>query len=54
LRVDGKTIVIPVVQTPILGGKFQVTGVFSAEQARELTDQLSKEDAVVEVEIVSR
>jgi SecDF, P1 head subdomain len=54
VRIDGKTVFSPVIQTPIIGGRFQFTGVLSDDQARELADRLSKGESVVQVEIIDR
>ena len=54
LRVDGKTVAKPVTREPILGGGFQISGSFTAGDAKALAAQLSTGNAKIEVEVVDK
>jgi preprotein translocase subunit SecD len=51
-RIDGKTVLKPVMREPIPGGSLQVT-MDSVEEARRLADRLSSGATALEVEAVS-
>jgi SecD/SecF fusion protein len=52
LRIDGKAVMKPVIRDPILGGMVQVSGGFTANEARDIAGRLSAGSAKIEVEIV--
>jgi preprotein translocase subunit SecD len=51
-RVDGRSIMKPVIREPIVGGTSQIAGGFNANDAREMAARLSSGAAKIEVEIV--
>jgi preprotein translocase subunit SecD len=53
LRVDGRTVMKPVIREPITGGSGQIAGGLTVQQARELAERLSSGAAKLEVEVVS-
>jgi len=53
LRVDGRTLVEPVIREPILGGAGQISAGLKVEEARDLADRLSSGRAKMEVEAVA-
>jgi len=53
LRVDGKTVSEPVIREPILGGSGQISGHFTAEQARDIATRLLSGKSKLEMEIVN-
>jgi preprotein translocase subunit SecD len=50
LRVDGRTVMSPVIREPIVGGTGQIIGGLTADGARELAERLSSGAAKLEVE----
>jgi preprotein translocase subunit SecD len=50
IRIDGKSVVKPFIREPILGGTIQISGVFTADQAREIAKRLSSGNSKIEVE----
>jgi preprotein translocase subunit SecD len=51
-RVDGRVVMKPVIREPILGGSVQISGSFSADEARALAERLSSGAGKFEVEVV--
>jgi preprotein translocase subunit SecD len=54
VRVDGRTLMAPVIREPILGGTLQISGPYTVEQVRDLANRLSTGKTKVELEIVNR
>jgi preprotein translocase subunit SecD len=52
LRIDGKAVMKPIIRDPILGGMLQISGRFTASEARDIAGRLSAGSAKIEVEIV--
>ena len=52
IRIDGKTVMRPIIREPILGGSVQITGGFTLKDAKELVDRLNSGAARVEAEVV--
>jgi preprotein translocase subunit SecD len=52
-RIDGKSVMKPIIREPIAGGNLWVT-IDSAEEARRIADTLSRGTAKLEVEAVSQ
>jgi preprotein translocase subunit SecD len=52
LRIDGKAVMKPIIRDPILGGMVQISGGFTASEARDIAQRLSAGSAKIEVEIV--
>jgi preprotein translocase subunit SecD len=53
VRVDGKSVLQPVIREPITGGVLQVSGGFTADGAVDIARRLSDGSAPVEVEIIA-
>jgi preprotein translocase subunit SecD len=53
LRIDGKTVSEPAIREPILGGSGQISGHFTAEQARDIAAKLISGKSKLEMEIVN-
>jgi len=53
LRIDGRVVMRPVIREPILGPRFQISGKFTAAEAKDMAERLSK-GAKIEVEIVAK
>ena len=53
LRVDGRTVMKPVIREPITVGMGQIAGGLTVQQAREMAERLSSGAAKLEVEAVS-
>jgi preprotein translocase subunit SecD len=53
LRVDGRVVSTPVIREPIMGGRGQISGHFTAEEGSDLAQHLSIGAARLEFEIVS-
>jgi len=53
ILIDGRMVSAPVIREPILGGSGQVSGHFSAEEARDIALRLSSGAAKMEIEIVA-
>jgi preprotein translocase subunit SecD len=53
LRVDGKIVMSPVIREPILHGSLQISGRFSAKEAKDIADSI-RSGSKVEVELVSQ
>jgi preprotein translocase subunit SecD len=51
-RVDGRTVMTPVIREPILGGFGQISGGFNLDQAKDIAKRLSAGTAKVEIELV--
>jgi preprotein translocase subunit SecD len=51
-RVDGRTLMKPVIREPILGGTGQISASLTVEQAKALAARLSSGNARIEVEAV--
>jgi len=49
----GRMVSAPVIREPILGGSGQVSGHFSAQEARDIALRLSSGAAKMEIEIVA-
>jgi preprotein translocase subunit SecD len=49
-RVDGRTVMSPVIREPILGKTGQIAGGFSVEAARDIAERLASGAAKLEVE----
>jgi preprotein translocase subunit SecD len=52
IRVDGRTLVAPVIREPILGGSGQISAGLKLDEAKNLADRLSSGRARMEVEAV--
>jgi len=52
LRIDGKTVMSPVIREPILGGSVQVSGDWTLRQTKDLADSIAAGKSKIEVEIV--
>jgi preprotein translocase subunit SecD len=52
IRVDGQVVSSPVIREPIFGGAGQISGHFTAQQARDMAAGLSSGAAKLEFEIV--
>jgi len=53
VRIDGKTVMTPVIREPILGGSGQVTSDWTLKQTKEIADRLSSGKSKIEFEIVN-
>jgi preprotein translocase subunit SecD len=53
VRIDGKTVMAPVIREPILGGSGQVTSDWTLKETKEIADRLSAGKSKIEFEIVS-
>jgi preprotein translocase subunit SecD len=53
ILIDGRMVSAPVIREPILGGSGQVSGHFSAQEARDIALRLSSGAAKMEIEIVA-
>jgi len=53
LRVDGRTVMKPVIREPITAGSGQIAGALTVQQAREMAERLSSGAAKLEVEAAS-
>ena len=53
ILIDGRVVSAPVIREPILGGSGQVSGHFSAQEARDIALRLSSGAAKMEIEIVA-
>jgi preprotein translocase subunit SecD len=53
LRVDGQTLSEPVIREPITGGSGQISGHFTADQARDIAAKLLSGKSKLEMEIVN-
>ena len=51
IRVDGQVVISSVIREPLLGGITQISGGFTAEQARDIAARLSAGAAKLEFEI---
>jgi preprotein translocase subunit SecD len=50
-RVDGRPIMSPVIQTPIAGGSFVITGRFTEDEARTMAAALGKAGSLLEISL---
>lgn len=53
VRIDGKTIMAPVIREPILGGSGQVTSDWTLRETQDISDRLSAGKSKIEFEVVS-
>jgi len=53
VRIDGKTVMAPVVREPILQGSGQVTSDWTLRETQEIADRLSAGKSKIEFEIVN-
>jgi len=51
VRVDGKTVMAPVIREPILGGSGQVSGDFTLQQVSDIAARLRSGQSKMEVEV---
>lgn len=54
VTIDGKLITSPVIQTPIVGPSLMLTGNFTTAELQDMANQLSAQDAVVEVKLTKQ
>lgn len=54
VTIDGKLITSPVIQTPIISTSLMLTGNFTAAELQVMADQLSAQDAVVELKLAKQ
>jgi preprotein translocase subunit SecD len=52
IRVNGRTVMKPVIREPITGGRITIAGAFSAPEAKQLAENLVSASAKVEMEIM--
>ena len=52
VRVNGRTVMKPVIREPITGGRITIAGAFSASDAKQLAEILMSGSAKVEMEIM--
>ena len=52
IRVDGRTLMSPVIREAITGGSVQVSGNFTVEEAADIAGRLNAGTAKVEVELM--
>jgi preprotein translocase subunit SecD len=52
VRVNGRTVMKPVIREPITGGRITIAGAFSASDAKQLAENLMSGSAKVEMEIM--
>ena len=52
VRIDGKTVMAPVIREPILGGSGQVTSDWTLRETKDIADRLSAGKSKIEFEIV--
>ena len=52
VRVNGRTVMKPVIREPITGGRITIAGAFSASDAKELAENLMSGSAKIEMEIM--
>jgi preprotein translocase subunit SecD len=52
VRVNGRTVMKPVIREPITGGRITISGAFSASEAKQLAESLMSASAKVEMEIM--
>jgi preprotein translocase subunit SecD len=50
-RIDGRAVMKPVIREPILGGRCQISGSFTTEQAADIARRLSAGTAKLEIEV---
>jgi preprotein translocase subunit SecD len=53
VRIDGKTVMAPVIREPILGGSGQVTSDWTLRETKNIADRLSAGKSKIEFEIVN-
>jgi preprotein translocase subunit SecD len=53
VRIDGKTVMAPVIREPILGGSGQVTSDWTLRETQDTADRLSAGKSKIEFEIVN-
>lgn len=52
IRIDGRVFSKPIIREPILGGRGQISGSFTAEEAHRLTERLASGAGKLEFEVV--
>ena len=52
IRIDGRVMSKPVIREPILGGRGQISGGFTVDEARALAERLSSGSGKLEIEVV--
>jgi preprotein translocase subunit SecD len=52
IRIDGRTMSKPVIREPILGGRGQISGSFTVDEARAMAERLSSGAGKLEVEVI--
>jgi preprotein translocase subunit SecD len=52
VRVNGRTVMKPVIREPITGGRITIAGAFSTSDAKQLAENLMSGSAKVEMEIM--
>jgi preprotein translocase subunit SecD len=52
IRIDGRVVMTPVINEPIPGGRLQISGNFTPEQAREIAAGLAAGTSKMEMEVV--
>ena len=50
-RVNGRLIMSPVIQTPIAGGSFVITGSFTEDEARVMAAAIGKASSLLEISL---
>jgi preprotein translocase subunit SecD len=53
LRIDGKTVMAPVIREPVMGGSMQVSGGWTSRQAKDLADSIAAGKFKIEVELAN-
>jgi preprotein translocase subunit SecD len=53
MLIDGRLVSAPIIREPILGGKGQIHGNFTAGEAREIADRLASGKATLTIQIVA-
>jgi len=53
LRIDGKTVMAPVIREPVMRGSVQVSGGWTQREVKDLADRIMAGNSKVEVELVN-
>jgi preprotein translocase subunit SecD len=52
MRIDGETMMAPVIREPIMGGSFQISGAdLTADKLRALAERLCQDERCVRVQV---
>jgi preprotein translocase subunit SecD len=54
LRIDGKTVMAPVIREPIMFGSMQVSGSWTLQETKDLADSIAAGKSKVEVELANK